>query len=129
GIGDALVAEPLEDRDELASLAGLDVSQARSYAKVADPATGFGPDQRRATSWSVHRQLTQRTAVYDPADRFLLLRDGLTMRDAVRLTTGKEVDRRARHVMTDEEMISEIVNWLFTRKSFLGAVQDAVATS
>jgi hypothetical protein len=110
-IGDALLAVPVEHRDAVGEAAGLERGEARSYARVAEM---WPPSARRKAAWSVHRELTIKSKIYDPADRFETIRDGMKVREAHLLATGKEVDRQAFHVMSDETVIAEMARLLLS---------------
>jgi hypothetical protein len=105
-IGDTLLTVPAEDRAAVAAEAGLSKGEARNYANVAE---AWPPNTRREASWAVHRELAKKSSpLYDRADRFSLIRDGMTRREAAMLT-GTEVERKPIGITDDEEVISDIV--------------------
>jgi hypothetical protein len=84
-IGDVLVKIPSRLIEAFAEAVGDEPSTLRGYREVAKR---FPPEDRKATSWSVHRDLK---------DRPELVRAGLTVREAALLAGKKPIDSKAAH--------------------------------
>jgi hypothetical protein len=105
-IGDALLAAPAEQRDAVADEVGIDKADGRSYWRTAE---AWPPHTRTtAASWSTYRELAPL------GDRFAIIRPGMTMRDAALVRTGKPLDRRATHKLSDEQVIDDVVRLMLS---------------
>lgn len=115
-IGDALLAVPQEHRDAVAIEAGLDKAAARSYARVAEA----WPEYTRTVqaSWTTYREMVEG----DYKDLSLDQRrgkmwDGMTMRQASKERTNKDLDRKATHNLDDDDLITEIMLLMVSPRS------------
>lgn len=108
GIGDALLTVPEEHRDHVAQLAGINRTDARSYWRTA---SAWPPYTRTVpAAWSVYRELAPLP------DRFKVISTRMTVRDAIQRRTGKRVDRRAIHRLSDDHLIDELVSLLLSSR-------------
>ena len=101
-IGDALLEVPEEYRDHVAESAGLKANNARSYARVSE---AWPPTTRHiACAWSVYRTLAK------SPERFNKIRPGMTLRQAIKLQTGRDIDRQPVHLVVKREGIDGLAD-------------------
>lgn len=115
-IGDALLAVPEEHRDAVALEVGLTKTDARSYARVAQA----WPAHARTVqaSWTTYRVMTEgQFRDLSLERRQALMFDGMVMRQATKVRTKKDVDRRATEKLTDDDIIDEIVMFMISQRS------------
>jgi hypothetical protein len=101
-IGDALLCVPEGEREAVAHSAGLDVTSAKSYARVSGawpPLTRIEP-----CAWSTYRTLAPLP------NRMHLIRPGMTLRTAIKAATGKDIDRKPTHRIIKKEGIDGLAD-------------------
>lgn len=108
-VGDALLDVPEEHRDAVATAAGLNQNDARSYWRTSEA----WPRHTRTVpaSWTVYRELNRLE------NRFTLIYPGMKVRDAHRAKTGNEMDRRATRKLGDDDVIDELVRLMLSPRS------------
>ena len=101
GLGDLFLEARPEQRKLLAAAVGLDPKRAEEYARVS----AAWPEGTRldGASWATHRELSE-----EP-DRFMVLRPGMTMREARRARGRPEVDTKPKHRRSVDERVKEVI--------------------
>jgi hypothetical protein len=122
-LGDALLGIPAEHRDAVAEAAGLEKGNARTYWRTAE---AWPPDSRGTpAAWTVYRDLAKEE------DRFALIKPGMTVRGLYEARTGRQIDRRATHKMSDDDLIDEVVKLMLSprRTSLVPKILSRLNTS
>jgi hypothetical protein len=101
-IGDALLTVPEPERDAVAEAAGLEQGVARSYWRTA----AAWPVETRtaACAWTTYRTLTHLP------NRTEVIRDGLTLRPAMKIATGRDVDRPSARRVVKKQGVDGLAN-------------------
>ncbi|MFD9889714.1 hypothetical protein ACFWY9_10245 [Amycolatopsis sp. NPDC059027] len=99
-LGDFLLTIPAKFVEPLAEALGLDAAQFRIYREVASKVP---PDRRVAASWTVHRDLRDRTD---------LLRDGLTVRQAAERAGKLPIDSKADQRLSVDQRAAKVRSFL-----------------
>lgn len=106
-LGDLLQSIPTTERERFAREIGLAVSEARSYAAVAE---AWPTDTRCAASWTAHRELK------DHPRRFELITPAMSMRKAREAAGKKPIDQKPIEDLSLDERAEMIVNLLKNKK-------------